>query len=294
MRPKSRALAVLLVALFSLSAFSMTSFAFADADTSAAYALPPDGTGPQWTERPVETDAPAAIPTPTPTPTPATVPTAEPGDTSKVLEDLLSAFTPGGNLSLIDDFLFTTTNEEGEKEEKQFITVQSKAGNDYYIVIDRAGDTENVYFLNLVDEADLLALMDDVEEEEPEPAVCTCGDKCYVGHVDTTCPICAVNMKACVGKEPEPEPTPTPEPEPEKKSGVLGTVVVAVLILAVAGGAAYYVLKMRGAKPTPQTEGDTDLNDYDFGTEDEAEKYAEFPQSQEESYSLDPEDDPGL
>ena len=102
-----------------------------------------------------------------------------------MLEDLLSAFTPGGNLSLIDDFLFTTTNEDGEKEEKQFITVQSKAGNDYYIVIDRAGDTENVYFLNLVDEADLLALMDDVEEEEPEPAVCTCGDKCYVGHVDT-------------------------------------------------------------------------------------------------------------
>ena len=147
-----------------------------------------------------------------------------------------------------------------------------------------------------MDEADLLALVDEVEEEEPEPTVCTCEDKCYVGHVDTTCPICAVNTKACVGKEPEPEPTPTPEPEPEpeKKGGVFGTVVVVLLILAVAGGAAYYVLKMRGTKPTPQTEGNTDLNDYDFGTEDESEAYAEFPQSQEESYSLDPEDDPDL
>ena len=50
-----------------------------------------------------------------------------------------------------------------EQVEKQFITVQSKNGNTFYIVIDRNGETENVYFLNLVDEADLMALMEGEE-----------------------------------------------------------------------------------------------------------------------------------
>ncbi len=48
---------------------------------------------------------------------------------------------------------------------KQFVTLVSKNGNYFYLVIDRAGDKENVYFLNLVDEADLLAL---IQEETPQ------------------------------------------------------------------------------------------------------------------------------
>ena len=71
------------------------------------------------------------------------------------------AFTPDGNLTLIDDFLQieAPTTEDSARIEKQFITVQSKNENTFYIVIDRNGETENVYFLNLVDEADLMALM---------------------------------------------------------------------------------------------------------------------------------------
>lgn len=60
--------------------------------------------------------------------------------------------TPDGNLSLIDDI-------EGEAaEDKQFIIVQSKNGNYFYIIVDRAAEGENtVHFLNQVDEADLMA-----------------------------------------------------------------------------------------------------------------------------------------
>ena len=105
--------------------------------------------------------------------------------------------TPEGNMSLVDDI-------DGEaSEDKQFITVVSKTGNYFYIIIDRAGDGENtVHFLNQVDEADLLALM---EVEEEPPAVCSCTVKCEAGAVNTACPVCANNMTACAGKAPEPQ-----------------------------------------------------------------------------------------
>ena len=67
-----------------------------------------------------------------------------------------SPLTPDGNLELVDD---VTQESDG----KQFITVQSKNDNTFYIVIDRDKDTDNVYFMNLVDEADLMALMEDGE-----------------------------------------------------------------------------------------------------------------------------------
>ena len=75
-----------------------------------------------------------------------------------------AALTPDGNLSLVDDILQDESNyvqDEQTVRNKQFITVQSKNGNTFYIVIDRSDDTENVYFLNLVDESDLIALMED-------------------------------------------------------------------------------------------------------------------------------------
>lgn len=255
-KSKLRVLIYLLAVMLCMAVFSMS--ALADGGDYESDELP--------LETPVVTEAPAE----------ETPQEEDPGEEPEGMSqddwftDLLSAFTPDGNLSLIDDFNYTGKDEDGNTVGKQFITVQSKSGNYYFIIIDRAATTENVYFLNMVDEADLLALMD---EPEPEaPAVCTCKDKCYAGHVDTTCPVCAVNMSECKGKETTPEPTATPdEPEPPKKTSTVNPMAAVVLLLALGGGAAYYILKVRG-KEKPKTRGGTDLTEYNFG-EDDGEEY---------------------
>ncbi len=179
------------------------------------------------------------------------------------------AFTPDGNLSLIDDFLQIEVagTEETEQVEKQFITVQSKNGNTFYIVIDRNGETENVYFLNLVDEADLMAL---IEGEETKPIIptCVCTDKCVVGSINTSCEVCCTNMSECAGKEivTEPEPTePTEEPAEEKPAAN----VLPILILLIVGGGGFAVYWFKFRKPKDKTAGNNDLDDYDFGQDDD-------------------------
>ena len=115
-------------------------------------------------------------------------------DSGVIVETEPQPLTPDGNLSLIDDI-------EGEAaKDKQFIIVQSKNGNYFYIIVDRAAEGENtVHFLNQVDEADLMALMEDGSGKAQAPAVCTCKDKCKAGAVNTACPVCSVNMTECVG-----------------------------------------------------------------------------------------------
>ncbi len=138
------------------------------------------------------------------------------GETSEDEKSSL-AFTPDGNMTLIDDFLQieALATEDTEQMEKQFITLQSKNGNTFYIVIDRNGDTENVYFMNLVDEADLMALREDENGETAAPA-CSCADKCVVGAINTSCEVCRSNMSECTGKEDVSEPEPT-EPTEETR-----------------------------------------------------------------------------
>lgn len=164
---------------------------------------------------------------------------------------------------------------------KQFIAVETRNGHTLYLVIDydkpldEDGDQYETYFLNLVDESDLLALID--EDSAP---VCSCKDKCEAGAVNTACSVCKNNMTECMGKEkvtektPEPDPTPDTSDSPdkdggEKKSG--SGLVVIVLVLLMAGGGALYWFKFR--KKKPDTKGSVDLDDYDYGGEDEDEEY---------------------
>ena len=58
----------------------------------------------------------------------------------------------------MDDYYTNYSDGSGQ----QFITMVSKSGATFYLVIDRnAKGQQTVHFMNLVDETDLLALMDE-------------------------------------------------------------------------------------------------------------------------------------
>ena len=98
--------------------------------------------------------------------------TAEEVETTQVVEEQPAEqpateetpFSTPGNGQLVDD--------KGNDSSKQFLTVQTKNGNTFYMVIDRAGSSENVYMMSLVDENDLAEFLDETKETEKkeEPA----------------------------------------------------------------------------------------------------------------------------
>ena len=179
----------------------------------------------------------------------------------------LGGLTPDGNLALIDDILdgsYYSSEEIGEGGKMQFVTVETQSGNVFYLVIDHS--TGDVYFLNLVDESDLLALL----EDEGYEAECDCEVKCEAGAVNTDCPVCRTDLKGCKGEEAEPTPTPTPAAtsEPEDDGGFNAATLLPIALIILLGAAGvYYILKAR--KKKPDTSGGTDLDDYEFPEDDE-------------------------
>ena len=162
---KYRVVAAALCAAFLLCGITTTAYAGGGEEWE-------DGTGgPEWEGlAPVE-------------PTPAPEPEPEP-----------NPFTPDGQGTMVDN----ATDQDG----KEFFTIMAADESVFYLVIDRQRETENVYFLNAVTVADLMALA------EPSP-------------------------------EALPEPLPEPEPEPEKSGGA-GTLLLVLAVLALGGGAGWY------------------------------------------------------
>ena len=194
-----------------------------------------------------------------------------PDKLSELFEQLMggsggAALTPDGNLSLIDDIGSST------RSGKQFITVETKNGNMFYLIIDRDDEgEETVHFLNQVDEADLLTLMGDDVPAAETSAICNCKEKCVAGAVNTNCPVCKNNLSECSGKEVVAEPEPEPE-QPEKKSGSGLLAVVALLVLA-GGGAFAYVKFIKPNRSSVKVSADPDEYDFEdeeYLTEDES------------------------
>ena len=118
-----------------------------------------------------------------------------------------------------------------------------------------------------MDEADLMALIEDGNTTTEPSAVCNCTEKCEAGKVNVSCPVCKDNMTACSGKAAEPEPDEPEEPK-EKKTGTGGLLLFLIVAIAGGGGAFYYFKVM---KPKQDVKGGTDLDDFDFDDYDEDE-----------------------
>ena len=239
-----RLLVSLTVVVLCMTAFSVTAFAGG-------------GDGDYYTGEPAET-------TPEPTEEPAT----------GGMEPEGQPLTPEGNATLVDDYY----------GDKQLITVTTKAGNYFYILIDRANEDKEtaVHFLNQVDEADLMAL---TEDGEVTPETCTCTAKCEAGAVNTACPVCKNNLTACTGPEPEATEPEADEPQEEEKSGGMGGLVVFLVVVLMGGGAALYFFKFK--KPKDNTKGNDDLDEYDFG-EDEDDEDEPAPEDESGTGEIDP------
>lgn len=169
--------------------------------------------------------------------------------------------TPDGNLTLVDDY--GSANGQG----KQFITVETKNGAYFYIIIDRDDQgMETVHFLNKVEEEDLLAVM----EEEAVQAYLE-----STGEPEVTVP---------EGEEPKKEPTEDPEEEDESEEpAVVGLPPVTSLLLiagvmGVGGIGGYFYLKKNKKKPVISDAGEEDVeadleglefDDEDLDAEDE-------------------------
>ena len=170
-------------------------------------------------------------------------------DAVTITDEETGALTPEGNLTLVDDYYTNYSDGSGQ----QFITLVSKSGNTFYLVIDRnAKGQQTVHFMNLVDEADLLTLM---EEEEADA---------YTAEKEAAAQAEQDRMKAeeeAKKAAEEAAASGTEQPKENKvtkiASGFLGVVV---LIALAAGGIFYAFTKQKQKKQAEKEALDPDAN----------------------------------
>lgn len=145
-----------------------------------------------------------------------------------------SSLTPEGNLTLVDDI---------GGANQQFITLVTKSGNTFYLIIDRSDNgKENVYFLNLVDEADLFALLDKEKQEMNQSSS------------DTD-----VSEKT---SEKEEEKTAIEEPnKTEKENGNMLPIIIVILLMVGAGGGYFYLKSKKKKTETRRIDPDDDYDE---------------------------------
>ena len=181
-------------------------------------------------------------------------------DVVTVTGETAGALTPEGNLTLVDDYHTDYSDGSGQ----QFITLVSKSGNTFYLVIDRnAKGQQTVHFMNLVDEADLLALM----EEDAADA--------YTAEKEAAAQAEQDRLKAEEEAKKAAEEAATAAPPKENKvtkyaGAFLG--VVALIALAAGGGFYFYRQQMQKKKAEkealdPDADYTEDKGDFDIPTD---------------------------
>ena len=163
--------------------------------------------------------------------------------------------TPSGNLTLVDDL--GVRNGEGQ----QFVTLVTKNGNYFYLIIDRdEKGEETVHFLNMVDERDLFALMEDDEKAAYESQMAA----------EQAAKEAAEKAAAEAASQTGEFETQKPEDEPAKESKKtnLAPILIIIVLMAAAGGGWFFMQtkKKKKAESAPDPDADyTDDDEEDYG-----------------------------
>ena len=169
-------------------------------------------------------------------------PTEAPAET--VIEDNRT-LTPKGNAQLVDDV--------SDNENLQFITVTARDGNVFYFVIDKGAQSENVYFLNTVDESDLEAL---VEKSDKKPTA--------TAKPEQTENTAETDLTENDTKDKKDKTEKSEQSEQKQQKNNSGLFIILALAAAAGIGGYYYKVIL----PKKKLEQADDLDDFDFEDED--------------------------
>lgn len=131
-----------------------------------------------------------------------------------------------------------------DEDGRKFYTVQTPAGNTFYLIIDFTQQTENVYFLDAVAEKDLLALIEQAG-----------------GTVATVPESSAPDVNT--GDAPTSQPSgEAPAEQPESSNGLFSMILVGTVVVIGGGAALYFKVfrKKRGCQSS-QEEYEEDISD---------------------------------
>ena len=190
-------------------------------------------------------------------------------DVVTVTDETSGALTPEGNLTLVDDYYTNYSDGSGQ----QFITLVSKSGNTFYLVIDRnAKGQQTVHFMNLVDEAALLALM----EEEDADAFTAEKEAATQAEQDR------LKAEEEAKKAAEEAASGTEQPKENKITKIASGFLGVVVLIALAAGGGFYVFAKQKQKKQAEKEAldpdagyTEDKGDFEIPTEDEPEDTGE-------------------
>jgi len=168
-------------------------------------------------------------------------------------DDFTIGTLPPGVGTVVDVF----KDEDGRK----FYTIQTPAGNTFYLIIDFTRLGENVYFLDAVQEKDLLALAEKANN--------------------------GVGGSASTNADPNnPNSTPPPgnktEPNTEPKDNTQNLIMFGVIVVVLIGGGAFYFIKNKKSKKSNDTRDEYEADEPDEYIPDNYDTEPDDPQPWED------------
>ena len=157
-----------------------------------------------------------------------------------------TAFTPDGNATILD--------EASSDQNKYFYTIQTENNNTFFLIIDKARSSGNVYLLSAIDENDLMEFVTTEETEQEDSG--------------------AIPEVFVPATEPEPETEEPPAEEPpvtDTESTNSNFMLLAVGVLASLILVGYYIVKIKNKDRSEDDEDETEGMEEPDETDDAAE-----------------------